>query len=378
MNWDKLGFSGLTSIGVGNIGAALVNGLFWMYLASILSVENYGEIGYFFTIATIANVVAFLGAGNTLVVFVAKGIKIQPPLYTLTIISSTITAIVVFFIFNNLGVSLYVIGSVLFGLVLNDLLGKKYFKNWSKFIIIQRLLLVGLALGLYYLIGIQGVILGFAISFFPFIYYVIKEIKNSKIDFSLLKQKKNFISNNYASQLVSIFSQSVDRLIIYPLFGFALLGNYHLGIQFLLLLNLIPSIIFQYTLTHDASGNPKTMIKKMTLLIAIATSIITIFFAPILLPVVFPKYDDSIEIIQILSIAVVPRAIIYIISSKFLGNEKSSIVMRASGIFLGSNILGIFILGSIMGITGVAVSVVIATIAETIFLLYSRKSIKIR
>lgn len=376
MTWDKFrqfSGSGIAAIGLGNIVAAAINGIFWIYLASILTTENYGEIGYFFSISVVAYTIAFLGAGNTLVVYAAKGVRIQPPLYLITIISSLITAIVVFFLFYDLGVSLYVIGAVLFGLAVNDLLGKKSFKNWSKFLIIQRILLVSFALAFNHFLGHEWIIAGFALSFFPFAPKIIKEFYNTKINFSELKLRKSFILNNYSAQLVSIFSSSVDRLLIYPLFGFVLLGNYQLGIQFLLLMNLLPSIVFQYTLTHDASGNPNIRIKKITVVAAIITSILGVILSPIFVPILFPKFTDAVAIIQIMSFAVIPRALNYILTSKYLGSENSKVVIRSSGIFLLVQIVGIISLGNMFGIIGVAISLVFATVCETISLVYSRR-----
>ncbi len=70
--------------------------------------------------------------------------------------------------------------------------------------------------------------------------------------------------NNYALTIEKVLNGQVDKLIIAPIFGFALLGNYALSIQFLSIMLIIPSIVFQYTLSQDATGNLSKKIKKVS------------------------------------------------------------------------------------------------------------------
>ena len=55
-----------------------------------------------------------------------------------------------------------------------------------------------LSVGLYHLIGLTGVILGIAISFLPYSFVIYKEFKNTKIDFSLIRNRAKFITNSFA------------------------------------------------------------------------------------------------------------------------------------------------------------------------------------
>ena len=105
----------LTTLGIANIGATGILGIFWFYIASLLGTEGYGEVSYFLAIAGVAYIIAMFGTGNTIIVYTAKEKKIQSSLYFLALISSLITSLIVFIIFNHLGISLFVIGSVIFG-----------------------------------------------------------------------------------------------------------------------------------------------------------------------------------------------------------------------------------------------------------------------
>lgn len=371
--WNKfkefaLKFKDLSSLGLGIGITNAMGSIFWFYMAALLGTEKYGEVSYLISIGVIASMISLIGSGNTIVVYAAKGIKIQPPMFLLVILSSLITSTVLFFVFvNDFSISLYVVGYVIFMLITSDLLGKKLYRNYSKFIITQKILMITLAVGFFYILGIQGIILGIAISFFPFGFLIYKEFKNTKMDFSVVSSRVGFIFNNYLLDLTNAFNGSLDKLIIAPLLGFGLLGNYQLGVQFMTMLHIIPGIIFQYTLAHDATGNQNKLLKKIIILVSVLLAFLSIILAPIVLPVLFPKFIESIEIIQIMSISIIPATIITTYISKFLGAAKSKIVIIGSGLYLGVQIPAILILGTIWGVNGAAVSIVIATTIHAIY-----------
>lgn len=372
-DWNKfkeftLKFKDLSSLGLGIGITNAMGGIFWFYMAALLGTEKYGEVSYLISIGVIASMISLIGSGNTIVVYAAKGVKIQPPMFLLVILSSLITSTVLFFIFvNDFSISLYVVGYVIFMLITSDLLGKKLYKNYSKFIITQKILMIALAIGFFYVLGIQGIILGIAISFFPFGFLIYKEFKNTKMDFSLVSSRVGFIFNNYLLDLTNAFNGSLDKLIIAPLLGFGLLGNYQLGVQFMTMLHIIPGIIFQYTLAHDATGNQNKLLKKIIVLVSVLLAFLSIILAPIVLPVLFPKFIEAIEIIQIMSISIIPATVITTYISKFLGTAKSKIVIIGSGLYLGVQIPAILMLGAIWGVNGAAVSIVIATTIHAIY-----------
>lgn len=360
-------FKGLFSIGISDIIGGAISSLFWLYMATLLESEAYGEIFYFFAIGNIATSVSLMGSKNTLMVYVPKEIKLESTLFFLAIIIGSISSLIVFLIYSNSTIALYIFGAVIFGLGASEILAKKLYSNYSKFLIIQKLLMVGLSLGLYYVIGINGVILGVGLSFFPYMFIIIKVFKTTKIDFSLLKPRIGFMFNSYGQNLLATFSNQVDKLIMAPLLGFTLLGNYQLGIQFIAVFQLLPMIVLKFTLPHDASGNSNKNLKIVTIIISTCFSILIYFLAPIIIPFFFQKFVHVVELVQILSISLIPMSINTIYSSKFLGAEKSKIILFAMILLLSSHIIGIFILGNILGITGVAISYVLAMTIQMIF-----------
>ena len=371
--WDKIKsyfnkIQDLSYLGSSNILGAAILSIFWIFLASLLGPENYGEISYLIAIANTVSVIAFLGAGQTITVYVAKGIRIENPIYIISLISSIVTSLVIFLILERIEVSLYVIGYVIFGLVTHELLGLKLFKIYSKFLILQRILTVGLALSFYFLIGLEGIVLGYAIAFFPFAFLLYKGFKESKSDFTILKPRLGFMINNYGKDLAKILSRTIDKIIIFPIFGAVVLGNYQLGFQILLVLTLIPSIVYQYTLPRESSGEINYKLQKGSVIVSIILTGIVILFGPAMSNFFFPKFIDAIDVIKIMSIAIIPISISFVLNSKFFALEKSRYVIMGSTIFLGIQISLILLLGDLYGIIGIASAMVFASISEAVFL----------
>jgi len=362
-------FKDLASIGIANLVSTAISAVFWLYIASLLGAENYGELGYLIAIAGVASVISLVGAGNTLTVYTAKEVKIQATFYFVAIISSIVTSILIFVLFNNIGISFYVIGYVIFGLATSEILGRKMYSDYSKYMITQRILMVVLSIGLYHIIGFSGIIVGMALAFFPYLFRIYKGFKETRIELIQIKPRFGFMVNSYLLDLSRAFSGYADKLIIAPLFGFAILGNYYLAIQLLSILGMMPSIVYQYILPRDASGLSNQYLKKVTIILSIILALIGIIFGPIVLPIFFPKFTDATDIVRIISLTVIPITVNMMYISKFLGNEKSRVVLIGSGVYLISLITSIVIFGNSFGVIGMASSLVIATSNEAVYLI---------
>ena len=383
MNWKKIitrfpVIKDISVLTIGHIIPTIIAAVFWFYVASLIGDVDYGKITYYLTIAGIASGITMLGASNSLVVYAAKGEKLLPTISVITFTTSAIGAIVVFFIFYNPGASIQAFSYVIFALITAEFLGRKLFKTYMKIMIIQKSLMALLAILLYHFVGIDGIILGIAFSFIPFITLYYNEFKNHKIDFKSLKPKKKFILNNYLLDFSRMFSSSIDKIIIVPLFGFGILGNYALGMQFYMLALIIPSIIFQYILPQDARGNPSIILKKITVLVSVGIAILGVIFSPIIIKIMFPEFVEAATIVQIIILGVIPGTINYMYISKFLGNLQNKIILMSSGIFLVSIIVGMIILGTFYNVHGIAASFVLASTMESIFLIIASKFHKIQ
>ena len=141
MNFKKrlFGQKDFFSIGFSNIFGGGIAAIFWFYLASLLSPEEYGQIHYLLGIAGMAQLISLFATPNAITVYVAKNIKIHSTLFFISIISGIVSSLVIFLFFYRADASLLVLGYIIFELSNGFLLGKKFFK---KFFMITLLLVI--------------------------------------------------------------------------------------------------------------------------------------------------------------------------------------------------------------------------------------------
>lgn len=350
--------------------------MFWLYIASLIGEDGYGEISFLLASAAIAGTISTFGSGDTLTVYRAKNVNLQSTIFFLVILFSIISSIVTFFVIQSYEVSIYIVGFAIFSLAIYELLGRKLYQSYSKYFITQRILAIGLALALYHLIGINGIVLGYGLSFLPYSVTIYKGFRESKIDFSLLKPRFGFMMSSYARSLLQVFGSSLDKVIIFPLFGAALLGNYQLGFQVFIMLGLLPGIVFQYVLPQDSSGKSHLKLKKLTVIISAIVSLIAVVSAPYILPILFPEFTESVTLVQIMSLNVIPSSVSLMLTSKFMGQEKIKIVLIGQLSGLVVFITGIFLLGEIYGINGTAASFVLGGITASLYFVIVNKVLK--
>jgi len=371
-----IGKKGLLSIGFADIAGSVISGLFWLYIASQLNPEIYGELIYFISIAGLAQMVSLLGSSNALTVYTAKNVKIQSTLFLISILAVAVSLAIITIFFNRLDAGLLAVGYIVFSLVNSVILGKKLFVKYAKLILSQKILTLILGLGLYFVFDVYGIIYGLALSYIPHLVVFVKEFSRTRIDFALLKPRKGFIINNYVMNLVAGLGGTVDKLIIAPVLGLALLGNYSLALQMFTMMMVFSEIVYKYLLPFDASGKSNKKIRQIALVVSIIIAILGVTILPNVVDWLFPKYVDATDAIQIMSVGVVPGTISILYSSKFLGMEKSKFVMTAKLVSLGVMFGGFLYFGPIYGAIGLAWIIVAVLTWESIFLFIMNRTLK--
>ena len=373
MDWNLIkqikGLKSISQIGAATAGGNAIAAIFWIYMADLMGQEDYGELGYMLSIAGIASTISILGGQWTMSVYTAKGVRIESSLYFISIITSTVSAIILYFLFENVGMSVYVISVVIFNLFVAEILGKKRYKTYSKIFFLQKIILVILAILLYYILGAEGVLLAYGISYLVFTSRIISTLRNHEFNFGLLRQRFKFWMFNYIIQLSNSARAQIDILLIGPLFGFALVGNYFLGLQVLGLFLILPLIIFKYTLPQDSSGSSTKQIKIITVATSIGFALLGIFVAPEVIPLVLPEYTDTIELIPLLSLAIIPRTVTTMLMSGFLGKENNIHLLVGNLIAFSIIVSGILYLPEYFDIVGLAIAYVLSVTIQTIYLL---------
>ena len=363
-----LGQKGLLFIGLADIVGTGITSLFWLYIASIFDPAEYGQIMYLLGIASLVQLISLIGNSNTLTVYSAKEIKIQSTLFFINLVATAVSLCVLTVVLNRVDTSFLVIGYIMFSMVNSILLGKKFFAKYGKIILLQKILTVTFGLGFYFGFNVDGIIYGLALSYIPYLIIFIKEFKMTKIDFSLLKTRKKFIINNYVMNLSVGLENVIDKIIIVPILGFALLGNYSLAMQIFTMLMIFSTIIYKYILPLDSRGESNKKIKQWTLVFSIFVTILGITVVPIGIDMLFPKFIEVKDTVQLMSLAIVPATISMLYGSKFLGKEKSNYILITKLCSVAIVVIGFLLFGPIYGIFGLTLVLISAYVWEAVFL----------
>jgi len=321
-----------------NFGAAIIYGMFWFFLAAILGKSEYEP----------------------------KGQNVFPASFTITLISSIVAGILTFLITKEISLSFLIVGMSLFFIVLSGLNSKHEFRKYALHVLIRAGLSAVLSILLYYILGITGILFGYFIASFIIIIELRSFIKNKKIEFSYIKSKINFVVQVWSTRLAGVLFWWGDKIIIGSILGFSMLGSYHFAAQYLLLITTIPRTLNQYLIPYEAKGGEHKKIKIFSILIACLIILISLFAVPIAINTILPTYVDSILPIQIMSIAIIPLTISSIQESEFLGKENSRNVLVGSIFQTGTYFLFIIFLGQLLGLTGIAIGFLAASIIRII------------
>ena len=346
----------ISLIGIGDITANGVSAIFWFYLATLILPSEYGQIHYFISIAAIASTFSLIGQQHTITVYISKNKTVISTLFLASILCSIVSFIVLALFFDKFDIGLLVIGFVLFSHGIASNLGYQNFKKYTIYSVLQKSLMVIFALGMYYFFGIEWILLGIALSYFVYSKVFLDGLTKFKIDFSQLKNHKKFISSNYFIMLTNIVTTQVDKLLIVPILGFTVLGNYSLAIQVITVMSILPSVVFKYILPQSSKGIQDKKLRRDTILVSFLLAGIGVFVLPTVIPIFFERFTEVVVIIQIMSFSIIPITINTFYFSKFLASENAKIPLFGGIISSIILVVGMIVLGSIYGVIGIAIT----------------------
>jgi len=366
----------ILSIGGADIMGTAITSIFWFFIASQISPNDYGELFYVIGIAGTAAAFALIGTQNTISVYSSKSIQIESTLYFLSLLLGLAVSFVMMIIFYRVDIIFLLFGYIINTLAMGELLGKKSFSSYSKHTLIQKILTLGLGLLFFIIFGTDGIIFALSISYVSFIIVLYNRFKKTKIDFKLLKNRTSFIINNYVIEILTKLNSNLNKLIIVPLLGFSALGNFSLALQLVNVGLIFTVIVFKYTIPYDAQGEENKKLKKLMLLVSVGVAFLGATITPHIIPVFFPEYLEVIGVIQIISFCIIPITIAKIFTSKLLGQENSRRILFSKVISLITFVFVIVILNPYYGIIGISIGYLLSTIIETICLIPTSRVIK--
>ena len=350
----------LTNVASGDLISNVVGALFWLYIAVLLTPEEYGEVSYLVSIAALASTLSMVGAYNSIVVLTSKNVKIQATINFISSCVGLVSAIIVFSVVDKIEVAFLVFAYIFTNLVIPEFIGKKDYSGYFRFSIIAKVLSVVFSLVLFHLIGHIGIVVGLSTPLFLYGIKIFQSFRSMKIDFRLIKENYRFMTSNYLLNISDSVSGSLDKIIIVPILGFAILGSYQLGLQFFGILMVIPGIVYKITLPDDARGNPNSKLKLITISFSTVIGILSFILIPLIIPILNSAYNDAILPIQIIAMSVIPGTVASMYLSKFVGQEKNRVMLGGSGLYGGSLIILIIFLGQNFEAIGVSVGFLIS------------------
>lgn len=349
-------------LGSGNLIASLIGGLFWLGLASIITATSYGELNYYIAAATLASSFSIAGLNFTTTTYLSKGFeKIVGQANIVVLILGSISAIILAIIINHIPAALLVLSLSSFLMTGAEFLGRKNYKGFSILIIANRSAQVIVSLSLYYLFGIDGIIIGYALTSLVFSYPFFRSIRSASLSFEEIKRRMRFSLHSYSEPVSLSIATNADKLLIAPIFGFEILGLYHLGFQFLMFLTVIPASLNQYLLPQEASGIERKGIRTFGLVLSIVLAVILFFTLPLIIEQFFPKYTEATSLAQLMILAVIPLTMNSLMNTRLLGKEKSKLVVIGSAVYISSLLFLLYVLGNHFGLLGLGMAVIISS-----------------
>jgi O-antigen/teichoic acid export membrane protein len=170
-----------------------------------------------------------------------------------------------------------------------------------------------------------------------------------------------FSLHSYSEPVSLTIATNADKLLIAPIFGFEILGLYHLGFQFLMFLSVIPASLNQYLLPQEASGIERKGIRTFGLVLSIVLAVILFFTLPLIIEQFFPKYTEGTSLAQLLILGVIPITMNSLMNTRLLGKEKSKIVVIGSAVYISSLLFLLYVLGNHFGLFGLGMAVIISS-----------------
>ncbi len=351
----------ISALGIADLGTAVIGGVFWLVIATLIDPEEYGQINYLLSIVGISFSICLIGIRETIIVYTAKKNPITPTIFIITGFSGLVGFVALGGIFSRLDISFLLLGYIINDLSLGYFLGLKSYKTYSKFVLVQKVSSFGLGIIFVLIFGYEGLIAALALSYAHFVFIYFKVLRKEKINFSLLKNSKFFVEN-YVMNVSSSFRSHLDKIILLPIVGFTIIGNYALALQVFAIMMAFPRLVFKYILPEDTDGNENKNLKIFTIIFGIVMALSGYFLSPIIIPVIFPKFLEAITIIQIISFAAIPSSINQIQTSKLLSKEKSRSVLISRLFGLSTMITLLVILTPTMQEIGISIAFLASSI----------------
>ena len=370
----KESIQNLSILGGGQSAVIILSVFFYFGFAYILGPEKYGNLVYLISIATVIPTLSRFGFGLTVITFIAKKENdLEKSANLLVFVTAIITSSILVLI--DPVIALLAFSFSIFQMQIGNYLGHRKYKNVSLSTVGRKIIWISVALSLYFVMGIPGILLGMAIGNLAFSYNYLKSIKFKEWNFNKLKGKFKIILQNFSVGLQQSIPNQVDKLVIVPLFGFQTTGIFHFAIQVLIAIELLTLVLHRFLLAEQAKEEISKRFLSLIAIVSVIVILAGVFLSPFIIEKIFSEFIESIPAVQLIVFGTIPLLIISILVAK-LQILESNLVSFGVIIRIGTNLALIPILGGLWGIIGLVIANLTSLVLLTVYLLIIYQKIR--
>lgn len=179
--------SGLVYVSLGNLSSAVLGALFWLLLAWVLNVEQYGEVNYYVALASVSAALSFFGLNTTVTVYLARGEEeVLREANSAAFVLSLSAALVLAF-FSPFS-SLILLSSVFYGMSLAEVLGRRLYREYGLMCILNRVIQIAVSVPSYFAFGLNGVLAGYVVGPLALSYRFLRSLRGFRLKTSKLRE----------------------------------------------------------------------------------------------------------------------------------------------------------------------------------------------
>lgn len=356
---------------MGRIFYAVASALFYLIFAYLLDPESYGNLSYVIALAGTFSIISRFGLNQSVTIFLAKEKNDLVNSINILAICSVSVASITLLAFD-IYAAIICLGTSLFVMNFHNFIGLREYKKYFRLQLIIGFLIILIPISLYFSFDLYGLLFGFAISHLLCGFNFLKNINIKKNFLKNISSNSKILIHNFGVDFSTYAPRFIDKLIIFPFFGFSNLGIHQLNIQILFALEILPLALHSFLLSEESRGKKYFKTNYLILLTSIFITILAILIGPIFINQFFPQYSLGIESFQIMIISIIPLTIGYILTAKLQANE-STLVGYSAVVRIGSMVVLIPILGSMFELIGISLSILFSAVLYAISLFIIHK-----
>ena len=360
---DKNSLKQFSFVAFGRTISTILQSLFFIIFAILLEPQVYGEIAYILSIAGTVSILSRFGMPHSVTIYQAKQDHSQSEIINVLVIITSGSSSLILLFFEPFA-AMICFSLSLFTMTQHNLLGFQKYKKFFRVSLIRGISILLIPLFLYFLFDINGMLFGIFASYLLASVDFIKIIKKN-LRPKLSSVNLRFLLQNFSVDASNNLFRWVDKLVIVPIMGFELVGIYHFNTQILFMLFVLPLSLHSFLLSEESRKKNQNKVTILVILLSVILLSLVIIISPSIIPLIFPKFIEGIESLQILVVSLIPFTISSILSAKLQSQESKFLVLGAT-VRIVSLLVLLYLLGNSYGLMGLSYAFLLSNVLGTI------------